>query len=462
MTMTRFAAAVWGLALAALPGFAFAADTGAVPDLTGHWVGLVGLGLFVLAYALVIAEETTHLRKSKPVVVAAGLMWTLLAVEMARRGQSDAVTAAVRHVFLEYAELLLFLLVAMTYVNALEERRVFDALRSKLVRSGFGYRALFWLTGILAFFLSPVADNMTTALVMCAVVLAVGRDQPRFTTLSCINIVVAANAGGAFSPFGDITTLMVWQKGVVPFAGFFHLFLPAVATFLVPALLMHPALPPGAPFARGAAVVMLPGALGIAALFGVTIAVTVSFHSALHLPPVIGMMSGLGLLQLYSYTLRSHYRRDPTRTDWNFDVFERISRLEWDTLLFFYGVMMCVGALGLLGYLSLTSHLLYDQLGPTSANIAIGVLSAIFDNIPLMFAVLTMNPDMGLGQWLLITLTAGIGGSLLSIGSAAGVALMGQARGIYTFSAHLRWSWAVAAGFAAGILVHLWLNADLF
>jgi Na+/H+ antiporter NhaD/arsenite permease-like protein len=101
-------------------------------------------------------------------------------------------------------------------------------------------------------------------------------------------------------------------------------------------------------------------------------------------------------------------------------------------------------------------------LGPTSANIAIGVLSAIFDNIPLMFAVLTMNPDMGLGQWLLITLTAGIGGSLLSIGSAAGVALMGQARGIYTFSAHLRWSWAVAAGYAAGILVHLWLNAGLF
>ncbi|WP_074766196.1 sodium:proton antiporter NhaD [Magnetospirillum fulvum] len=458
----RCVAAVWGLALTVLPGVVFAADPAALPDLTGHWVGLVGLGLFVLAYALVIAEESTHLRKSKPVVVAAGLMWTLLAVELARRGQSDALTAAVRHVFLEYAELLLFLLVAMTYVNALEERRVFDALRSKLVRSGFGYRALFWLTGILAFFLSPVADNMTTALVMCAVVLAVGRDQPRFTTLSCINIVVAANAGGAFSPFGDITTLMVWQKGVVPFADFFHLFLPAVATFVIPALLMHPALPSGAPNARGAAVVMLPGALGIAALFGVTIAITVTFHSALHLPPVIGMMSGLGLLQLYSYTLRSHYRRDPTRTEWNFDVFERISRLEWDTLLFFYGVMMCVGALGLLGYLSLTSHLLYDQLGPTSANIAIGVLSAIFDNIPLMFAVLTMNPDMGLGQWLLITLTTGIGGSLLSIGSAAGVALMGQARGIYTFSAHLRWSWAVVAGYAAGILVHLWLNADLF
>lgn len=462
ISLTRIAASAWGLTLAVLFGLAFMADAAATSDLTGHWVGLVGLGLFVLAYGLVIAEETTHLRKSKPVVVAAGLMWTLLAIEMARRGQAEAVTAAVRHVFLEYAELLLFLLVAMTYVNALEERRVFDALRSSLVRSGFGYRALFWLTGLLAFFISPVADNMTTALVMCAVVLAAGRDQPRFTVLSCINIVVAANAGGAFSPFGDITTLMVWQRGVVPFADFFRLFPPAAATFLVTALLMHPALPAGAPSARGAAVTMRPGALGIAALFGLTIAITVGFHSMLHLPPVIGMMSGLGLLQLYSYALRSRYRRDPARTEWNFDVFERISRLEWDTLLFFYGVMMCVGALGLFGYLSLTSHLLYDRFGPTSANVAIGLLSAIFDNIPLMFAVLTMNPDMGLGQWLLITLTAGIGGSLLSIGSAAGVALMGQARGIYTFSAHLRWSWAVAAGFAAGILVHLWINADLF
>jgi len=123
---------------------------------------------------------------------------------------------------------------------------------------------------------------------------------------------------------------------------------------------------------------------------------------------------------------------------------------------------MCVGALGLLGYLSLTSQLLYGGLGTTSANILIGVASAVLDNIPLMYAVLTMKPDMSLGQWLLITLTAGVGGSLLSIGSAAGVALMGQARGVYTFAAHLRWTPAVAAGYAAAILVHVLLNQSMF
>jgi Na+/H+ antiporter NhaD/arsenite permease-like protein len=118
--------------------------------------------------------------------------------------------------------------------------------------------------------------------------------------------------------------------------------------------------------------------------------------------------------------------------------------------------------LGLLGYLSVVSYLLYDVLGATAANILIGVLSAILDNIPLMFSVLTIQPDMSLGQWLLVTLTAGVGGSLLSIGSAAGVALMGQARGVYTFSAHLRWMPAVALGYAASVFAHIALNRNIF
>jgi Na+/H+ antiporter NhaD/arsenite permease-like protein len=131
-------------------------------------------------------------------------------------------------------------------------------------------------------------------------------------------------------------------------------------------------------------------------------------------------------------------------------------------LLFFYGVMMCVGALGLLGYLTLASHAVYGGLGATSSNVLVGIISAVLDNIPLMYAVLTMQPDMPLGQWLLITLTTGVGGSLLSIGSAAGVALMGQARGVYSFIAHLRWTWAVAVGYAASIFVHMVLNRGLF
>jgi Na+/H+ antiporter NhaD/arsenite permease-like protein len=130
--------------------------------------------------------------------------------------------------------------------------------------------------------------------------------------------------------------------------------------------------------------------------------------------------------------------------------------------MFFYGVVLGVGGLGTLGYLLLMSRALYEGMGATAANLLVGILSAIVDNVPIMFAVLSMNPQMSLGQWLLVTLTAGVGGSLLSIGSAAGVALMGQARGAYTFTSHLRWTWAIALGYVASVGTHLLLNRHLF
>tara|TARA_R110002012_G_scaffold70852_3_gene182222 strand:+ start:333 stop:836 length:504 start_codon:yes stop_codon:yes gene_type:complete len=144
------------------------------------------------------------------------------------------------------------------------------------------------------------------------------------------------------------------------------------------------------------------------------------------------------------------------------DVFSRVSRAEWDTLLFFYGIVVCVGGLGFIGYLALLSDMLYTGWSATGANIVLGLMSAVVDNIPVMFAVLQMMPDMSHGQWLLITLTAGIGGSILSIGSAAGVALMGQARGIYTFNSHLKWAPVILLGYFAGIFTHLYLNTRFF
>ncbi|MES9944019.1 MAG: sodium:proton antiporter NhaD [Candidatus Thiodiazotropha sp.] len=443
-------------------------------DLTESWVGFLSIGIFLLAYLLVMAEEYTHLRKSKPVIIGAGLIWGCIAWVYASHDMPTAAGDAVRHNLLEYAELMLFLLVAMTYINTMQERRIFDALRAWLVRSGFGFRALFWITGILAFFISPIADNLTTALLMCAVVMSVGGDNRKFINLACINIVVGANAGGAFSPFGDITTLMVWQKGIVEFGTFFNLFTPAVVNFLVPAAIMHFAIPDIKPAASGEKIVMQRGAKRIVALFIATIATAVSFHNFLHMPPVIGMLTGLGYLQLMGFYLKKTAGRDhhgkPDNVEHDgemgspvaFDVFNPVARAEWDTLLFFYGVVLCVGGLGFLGYLSMASELMYTGWGATSANVAIGVLSAIVDNIPVMFAVLTMNPDMSMGQWLLVTLTAGVGGSLLSIGSAAGVALMGQARGKYTFFSHLRWTPAIALGYIASIFSHMAVNSHYF
>ncbi len=466
------------LGLLALPAVSLAAGTVPAQDFTDHWGGWLALALFVLAYALVIGEEALHLRKSKPVMVVAGLIWVIVALVYAATGDTHTAEAAVRHNLLEFAELFLFLLAAMTYINTMDERGVFDALRVWLVSQGFSLRTIFWLTGILAFCISPVADNLTTALLMATVIMAVGGGNHKFVALGCINIVVAANAGGAFSPFGDITTLMVWQKGIVQFEEFFSLFIPSAVNWLVPAVILSLAITNGKPEPITEKAELQHGAWVVVGLFILTITMAVSAHNFLHLPPVLGMMTGLGFLKFYGYYLKRRSAFMPTDTDnpmgldlegvpqaapqTQFNIFKSLERAEWDTLMFFYGIILCVGGLGTLGYLGVMSQFMYVEMGPTNANILVGVLSAIIDNIPVMFAVLAMYPQMDHGQWLLVTLTAGVGGSLLSIGSAAGVAVMGQARGIYTFFAHLKWTWAIALGYVASIWVHFLINTRHF
>ena len=476
---------ILGVAIAMLvfPTSASAASTIEVGGFTGQWTGLLTVVIFIFAYSLVIAEETLHLRKSKPVMVAAGLIWGIVAFAYAQIGDTHTAEVAVKHNLQEFGELFLFLLAAMTYINTMDERGVFDVLRVWLVSRGYSLRTIFWITGTLAFVMSPVADNLTTALLMATVVMAVGGSNHRFVGVSCINIVVAANAGGAFSPFGDITTLMVWQKGIIEFEGFFVLFVPSLVNWLVPAIIMSLTIGRGHPEEVTERANLQHGAWVVVGLFLITIALAVSAHNFLHLPPVMGMMTGLGLLKLYGYYLKRRDRFFPhpinddlgdtaleleveggngngVRTQYN--IFRSLERAEWDTLMFFYGIILCVGGLGAMGYLGLASTWMYDGLGPTTANILVGVLSAIVDNIPVMFAVLAMLPEMDQGQWLLVTLTAGVGGSMLSVGSAAGVAVMGQARGIYTFFAHLKWSWAIAMGFVASIWVHFLVNGSAF
>ena len=462
-------------------------------DLTMHWAGFAALIVFVIAYLLVMGEEKLHLRKSKPVIMAAGLIWMLVGIAYVRSGNTTDAAAALRASVGEYAELFLFVLVAMTFVSLMEERRLFDSLRAWLIRKQLSLRAIFWLTGIMAFFISSQLDNLTTALVMGTVVLTVGRGHPKFIAVACINVVVAANAGGAWSPFGDITTLMVWQEGKVGFFQFYALFIPSLVNWFIPAFCMQFAIPKLKPDASDEVVRVRRGGFGTLALFAFTIAMAVSAFNLLKLPPFIGMTTGLGLLMLYGYYLKVTHRipvepalgremrqRAPAMTgagamtqtaapakstaaivvddEEPFDIFETVRKAEWDTLLFFYGIILCVGGLAFIGYLHNLSTLLYTGLGATTANVAIGVISAFVDNIPVMFAVLNMDPAMNLTQWLLVTLTAGVGGSMLSIGSAAGVGLMGQSKGQYTFLSHLKWTWAIALGYAASIWVHLLIN----
>ena len=428
-------------------------------NMTSAWVGYIALICFTFAYTLVVFEEKIHMRKSKPVVFTGCFMWALIGIYESQHPGGHA-HDHLKELIAEIGELFFFLLSAMTYINTLDERNVFQALRSWLLRKGLGFKKLFWVTGLITFFLSPLADNLTSALLMSTVALAVSGGNARFIVPAFVNIIVAANAGGAWSPFGDITTLMVWTSGKVQTMQFSYLMIPAIVNWLIPALIMYPFVPDEKPDGSKEVVKLKPGAKIIICLGIGTVATAVSFHQFLHLPPFMGMMLGFGALMIFGWYLKrwgdkpllkelgiTKDRRKKTR----FNIFTRIEGVEFDTLLFFFGVLTAVGALQYLGYLALASDNLYSTIGPTASNIIVGLLSAIVDNIPVMYAVLKMDPAMGLDQWLLITLTTGVGGSLLSVGSAAGVAVMGVDRDNYSFMAHLKWAPAIAVGYFASI-----------
>lgn len=446
------------LTISLLPQLSFASDFDAstpMGALLTHPMSYVALGVFIISYICVLIEEKIELRKSKPVIIAAAIIWGLVSYVVQDVGMDkEDLHDAVNETLAEYAGLLLFLLAAMTFISALEERQVFDSIRSKMVQAGYNYRTLFWLTGLMAFFLSPIADNMTTALVMGAIAMSLIRENAKLLTLFMVNIVCAANAGGAFSPFGDITTLMVWQSGKIPFFDFFVLFLPSAACFLVPAFIMSFFVPKDYPEKQTVSIPMKAGGKTIIFLGLITICLAIFFEHVLGLPSFMGMILGLGILFLVSYLVSIRY---PGRED-DFDVFSLLHATEWDTLLFFFGVIFCISGLGYLGHLDVASHFIYETYGASLSNIGIGAISSIFDNIPLMFAVLSMDPQMDEFQWFLVTLTLGTGGSLLSIGSAAGIALMGASKGQYTFTSHLKWTPVIFLGYFAGIGVHYLVN----
>ena len=447
-------------------------------NITSHIVGYLAIAVTVLAYIAAMSEEVIALRKSKPMVLGSAIVWFAICIYYALHGEAKVAAAAFESNLLAYIELFLFILVSMTYLNAMEERGVFDGLRIWLLNRQYSYRQLFWITGMLAFLLSTIINGMAVALLLGAVAAAVGKKKKEFVALACVNIVVASNAGGSLSPLGGISTLFVWQHKILPFYEFFTLAVPCLVNFLLPAAIMHFFVPKETPAASSSSIWLRRGSKRVIFLFVVTLAITVWSNIVLELPPAAGMMAGLGLLQFFSFYLtktaqeiKSEFAhvyqlfqvetpKDNKKQD--FDVFKNIGNVDWDTLLFFYGAMMMIGALSFIGYLDTIAHFLFGQISPTVANISIGLSSAFVDNGTLMFAVLSMHPDLPTGQWLLLTLTLGVGGSLLAIGSAPGVALLGQIKEGYTFTFHMRWMPVILLGYFASIAVHFWINARYF
>ncbi len=419
-------------------------------SLVGHPMGWVLLAIFVIGYYFIAAEDKYHLDKSKTALFIGTLMFVLIGGYYVFKGVPlTPLETAVDHLILEISQIFFFLLVAMVYIETLVERGVFNALRAKLIAKGYGYRQLFWITGVLAFFISAFADNLTTALIFSTVLITISRDS-RFLVPAAINVVVAANAGGVWSPFGDITTLMVWAAGKGNFMDFVYLFPASVAGWLVTGFLLSRYVPDLDPFKDGdpeaaEKIEILKGGKNIVGFGVLTIILSVLCKQVLHLPPMWGMLFGLAILQMYMYSLKKRYREDV-------DIFRTMSKIENNTLLFFFGILAAVGALHFVGFLAYAAHL-YEVVDHTVMNVLVGFLSAIVDNVPVMSAVLKSNPAMDHAQWMLVTMTAGIGGSLISFGSAAGVGVMGKLSGIYTFSSHIRLAWTILVGYLVSIAV---------
>jgi len=427
------------------------------------WVGWVSLAFFVIGYYFIATEDKYRINKAKPALLAGTGIFMLIGFYFAINGMDgQPLETEVEHLIVEISGIFFFLFVAMTYIEAMIDRGVFSTLRYNLVSKGYSYKKLFWVTGLLAFFISPVADNLTTALILSTVLITIDKDNRAFLVPSAINIVVAANAGGAWSPFGDITTLMVWVDGRANFTEFLFLFPAAFLGWGVTAFLLSRFIPSGMPpfNSNEKPATIHEGGKIIIGLFGLTIVLAILSHQLLHLPAMWGMMFGLAILKLYVYQLNES--SSPTHVN----VFAWIAKVENDTLLFFFGILAAVGGLHFLGFLDYFTKL-YDIFGATAVNISVGFISAIIDNVPVMSAVLKADPNMGTNtvaiqeQWMLVTMTAGVGGSLISFGSAAGVGVMGKLHGIYTFSSHMKYAWTVLLGYIVSVAVW-YIQFDMF
>lgn len=413
---------------------------------------------FVVGYLFIALEGTTHINKSGIALLMSVACWTLFAVSPG--GSSEAFTAHVA----ETCETILFLMGAMAIVEILDRNGCFNFLIFKLYAPNS--RKLLWKTMWLTFFLSAVLDNMTTSILMIMMLRHLISSRKLRLAFAGI-IILAANAGGAFSPIGDVTTIMLWINGNVSTTGILRsLFLPSVVSVLVPTFFISAALgnrqlrimekkePIHPKVGRRARIL---GTIGILGLLLVPV-----FRSLTGLPPFLGIMGVLALLWIVSELILSR-DKDPHHQD-DFRVAEIVKRIDMSTILFFLGILLSVGTLketGTLGYLGnwLDTHIgnVYAVTG------LIGILSSVVDNVPLVAGCMSMydiQPTL-MGEalqsynqdgifWQLLAYCAGTGGSLLIIGSAAGVVVMGLEK--ISFGWYLRHFTLIALiGYLAGL-----------
>lgn len=393
--------------------------------------------IFVLGYAAIALEHPLKINKSATALLLAAIIWAVYAL----LGPGISSENLIEHLG-DTSEILFFLLGAMTIVEIVDKHDGFSIITNKITTTN--KRKLLWIIGILTFFMSSVLDNLTTSIVMCALLRKLIADQ-KTRWFFCGMVILGANAGGAWSPIGDVTTIMLWIGGQVT-AGkiIMETFIPALVSIVVPLIAISMTMKgeverpehveEGGVYKVTHKQSLLTLVMGVGLLLFVPI-----FKTITHLPPYLGVLFGLGVMWVITEIM---HRNSPANYS-KLSVSTIIQKVDVPSVLFFLGILMAVQCLNEAGHLKLLSQALDENVGNIYAiNLIIGVLSSVIDNVPLVAASMGMYPIADAAQlladpslhhfatdgafWEGLAYCAGTGGSLLIIGSAAGVAVMGM------------------------------------
>lgn len=396
------------------------------------------VGFSVLALLGVVFEEQTKVSKAEVTLFFGTLSWVLLFVFTDSGDAKTAIDVELAVTIGEIASLWLYLMATMTFVAYLNHKGMIEKLLYLLLPERIGERALLFATAGFCFLLSSLVDNITATLVSMALVLSLKLDQRktlRFATL----VVFSINSGGAALITGDVTTLMIFLSGKLEITDFLLLAAPALGAVLLLAAFLCIGM--GGQLAIERRPMPVRGVdVGIGLVFLLTIGATLVGNILFQIPPVLSFLTGLSIMFLLSRFIDPEAADDP--------ILEYIRRIEFETLLFFLGILLIVGMLKELRVLDAVSGL-YALMPAWAANYLVGLVSAVVDNVPLTAAVLKSDVALTQADWMGLTYAVGVGGSLLVIGSAAGIVAMSRVPGL-TFVSYLRYSWLSCLAFTAG------------
>lgn len=391
-----------------------------------------------LALLGVVFEEKTHISKAKVTLFFGTLAWMLLFVTAGSVTDSDIITASLNENITEIATLWLFLLAAMTFVAYLNKKGMIENLMYRLLPRRISERQLIFLTALFCFLFSSLADNITATLCSVALILSLGLGREK-TIRFAILVVFAVNSGGVALITGDVTTLMIFLAGKVSIVDLLLLSLPALVSVLCLAAMLSRGMNDQVEIQAHNTDVSRVDSV-IAAIFLATILATIAGNILFHIPPVLSFLFGLSIMFLVAFFFKEDIERDP--------IMDYIRLIEFETLMFFLGVLLVVGALREIDVLANVATL-YHELPDLAANYLMGVLSALIDNVPLTAALLKSGIDMPPSQWLVLTYAVGVGGSLLVIGSAAGIVAMSKVEGM-TFGSYLKYLGQLLVAYSVG------------